>query len=208
MNTLTNRYRLSRHRGIPRYVDVHLRAILQVRLLIISSHLPIHKPRTHHFLQIRSLLHGLNRLWRVFSALTLHQHSSLFCFSNLMQLTHSVSRIPGSTALILILGPCVCARPFIRCSCAALVTLYGRLLPPGILPAMLELIMNTPPSGLALKVVRAARRMKNGALTFTAKQVSQSSTVGALRSAYVENRVYPWWVVSMFLGRGGRHKQR
>jgi hypothetical protein len=78
MTTLTNCYRLSRHRGIPRYIDVHLRAILQVRLPIISSHLPIHKPRTHHFLQIRSLLHGLNCLWRVFIALTTHQHSSPF----------------------------------------------------------------------------------------------------------------------------------
>lgn len=69
-----------------------------------------------------------------------------------------------------------------RCSCAALVTLYGRLLPDGSLPAILELKMNAPPSGLALNVGRAARRAKKGALTFTAKQVSQSSIVGALRS--------------------------
>jgi hypothetical protein len=71
---------------------------------------------------------------------------------------------------------------FMRCSCAAFVTLYGRLLPPASLPAMLEVKMNAPPSVFALKVGKAARRVKKGALTFTAKQVSQSSTVGALRS--------------------------
>jgi hypothetical protein len=100
-----------------------------------------------------------------------------------------VSKIPGRTALTLTFGPCVAAIAFMRCNCAALVTLYGRELPETIFPAMLEVRMNAPPSTLAVSVGRAARRVKKGALTLTAKHVSQSLTVGALRSLYVEKRV-------------------
>lgn len=105
---------------------------------------------------------------------------------------HSVSSSPGSTALTLIFGPCVVARHFMRCSCAALVTLYGMLLPLALIPAILELIMNTPPSALALNTGAASRNRYVCAFTLTAKHLSQSSVVGACRSAKVEKRVKPW----------------
>jgi hypothetical protein len=57
------------------------------------------------------------------------------------------------------------------------------------MPAMLELIMNTPPSGLALNVAAAARMRYVWALTLTAKHLFQSSSVGALRSEKVLKRV-------------------
>lgn len=58
-----------------------------------------------------------------------------------------------------------------------------------MVPAIEEVMMNTPPSGLALKVGRAAFRRLVCAFTFTAKQVSQSAAVGADRSAKALKRV-------------------
>jgi hypothetical protein len=109
--------------------------------------------------------------------------------ANQDQLTHSVSNQPGNTALTLTFGPWVLAKHLIKCNCAAFVTLYGIELPPVLRPAMLEVIMKTPPSGLLLKVERAAFMRCVCAFTFTAKQVSQSATVGAKRSEKVEKRV-------------------
>jgi len=58
-------------------------------------------------------------------------------------------------------------------------------------PAIDDVMMRDPPSGLALKVGRAVRRRYDCALTFTAKHVSQSAVVGAERSEKVEKRVQP-----------------
>jgi hypothetical protein len=49
-------------------------------------------------------------------------------------LTHSVKRRPGRIAFTLIFGPCVDARHFIKWTPAALVTEYGILLPPVVIP--------------------------------------------------------------------------
>lgn len=56
-------------------------------------------------------------------------------------------------------------------------------------PAMLDVMIKTPPSGLAAKVGRAAIMRCVWAFTFTAKQVSQSSTVAEERSLKFEKRV-------------------
>jgi len=87
------------------------------------------------------------------------------------------------------LGPWVLAKHLIKCNCAAFVTEYGIELPPTIRPAMLEVIMKTPPSGLALNVGRAACMRWVCAFTLTAKHVSQSSTVADERSEKVEKFV-------------------
>ena len=52
--------------------------------------------------------------------------------------------------------------------CAALVTLYGILLPPAIRPAILEVIIKEPPSVLVFKVFSAALNRKIWDLTLTA----------------------------------------
>lgn len=84
------------------------------------------------------------------------------------KLTHSVANHPGNTALTLTFGPCVLAKHLIKCNCAALVTLYGILLPASVRPAMLEVMMKTPPWGLELNVGAASRIRKAWAFTFTA----------------------------------------
>jgi hypothetical protein len=83
----------------------------------------------------------------------------------------------------------VLARHFMRCSCAALVTLYGMELPAALRPAMLDVIIKTPPSALAVKVGSASLRRKLCAFTLTAQHMSQSETVGADKSLKVEKRV-------------------
>ncbi len=69
---------------------------------------------------------------------------------------HSVSSHPGSTALTRTFGPCVLAKHRINCNCAAFVTEYGMELPDVVRPAMLDVMMKTPPSVFLLKVSRAA----------------------------------------------------
>jgi hypothetical protein len=81
---------------------------------------------------------------------------------------HSVKSNPGSTALTRTLGACVQAKHFIKCSCAAFVTLYGMLEPLGLMPAMEDVMMKAPPSVLASKVARAARMRCIWARTLTA----------------------------------------
>jgi hypothetical protein len=83
--------------------------------------------------------------------------SSLLTPSSPYNCPHSVKSKPGRTALTLTLGPCVAARQRMRCSCAAFVTLYGMLEPPGLMPAIELVTMKDPPSGFALKVANAAR---------------------------------------------------
>lgn len=115
--------------------------------------------------------------------------SNIFTISSPYSWPHSVKSRPGRTALTRTLGPCVPAKHFIKCSCAALVTLYGILEPFGRVPAIEDVMMNAPPSALALKVARAARMRCVCARTLTAKQVFQSASVGAERSAKVLKRV-------------------
>lgn len=56
--------------------------------------------------------------------------------------------------------------------------------------------MNTPPSGLALKVGREARKRACWPLTFTAQHLSQSASERASRSPKVQNFVQPLLVMS------------
>lgn len=85
-----------------------------------------------------------------------------------VKLTHSVKSRPGNTALTLHFLPCVCAKHFIKCNCAALVTAYGIDDPEMDAPAMEEVIMKAPPCGLALNVGRASRKSAIWPFTFTA----------------------------------------
>lgn len=71
---------------------------------------------------------------------------------------------------------------------------------------MLLVNRNTPPSALELKVGKAVRRRYCWALTFTAKQVSQSDVRVLLRSGILLNLVHPYLLSGYVLGkwRGGR----
>lgn len=107
-------------------------------------------------------------------------------------LTHSVSNKPGSTAFNLTFGPWAAAIHLIHCNCAAFVTQYGKLDPLVPIPAIELVTRKTPPSGLALNVGRAVRRRNCWALTFTAKQVSQSLVRVEFRSGILLNLVHPF----------------
>jgi len=98
-------------------------------------------------------------------------------------LTHSVNKRPGSTALMRTLLPCVFARQRIKCNCAALVTEYAIELPESDVPAMEDVMMNTPPSGLALNVGIASRTRAIWPLTFTAQHCCLSVSVV----------IFPFW---------------
>lgn len=217
---LTNNNLLPRHRRVPRDIHKRLRAVFQVRLPPKAS-VPhpltqaspaakwtggIGGSSTYHFLQPRPLLQELDPGRRV--VLSLHTSAlalpSLAPFPGEKALTHSVSSRPGSTALTRTRGPCVAAKQRISCSCAALVTQYGRLLPAVEMPAIEEVMMSEPPSGFALKVGSAVRRRWFCALTLTAKHVSQSEVSVEDRSGMEEKRVQPWWVVR----RGWWHSRR
>jgi hypothetical protein len=84
--------------------------------------------------------------------------------------------------------------------------------PPSKVPAIEDVMRKTPPCALVRKAGCAAFSRKVCALTFTAKQVSQSETVGALRSLKEVKRVYPWargetlsnYTVEMLKVEGGR----
>ena len=67
----------------------------------------------YHSLQDCTIFYGFYAFWtesRTLTGFSSYQRIR----SQLMERTHSVNKRPGSTALILILGPCVEARHFIR----------------------------------------------------------------------------------------------
>jgi hypothetical protein len=186
ISALTNSDLLPSHGAIPRNIHERLRAVLEIRLtsLRISIRVTIHNTNnwkgrtpTHNFLQVRLLLQRLDRMRRVFLAPTFIQLAfpSLWdppCFQNSISLPisaphhtgarsqthHSVNSSPGNTALTLTTGPCVAAKHLMSCNCAALVTEYGKLLPPALIPAIEDVMMKLPPSGLLLKTGSAVRR--------------------------------------------------